>query len=332
MGAPARRGAVQVLGAAGPSHRGTRDAGQSARHAWRRSADPRAGTRALRRNRAGRHPGRSPTRRDAQSRGVRHLSAVRRYRRRRHDDDRHGLAGAAPGPTRGGHVGSSGRRCRCGSSWATARRWTWRGATWRTPRKPRGTSTSRAASSNRSPSLPGAGRRARRRFGAQRPRRCRGRAGRPRRGPPLPSSEPRQVPPDRRSLGNCAGAGGPGQHRSSGPRLCRGERLSQRGAPGLSRAGPSARRRSSAGVVVLVRRLPGARRRRGCAGECRGGDTAEDRDAGQAGRAGKDRPHAGGGTTARQRRGVRQRLEGGAHGDARSGSRNRDGCSRDSGH
>ena len=56
MGAPARRGAVPVLGAAGPSHRGTGDAGESARHAWRRSADPGAGPRALRRNRACRHP------------------------------------------------------------------------------------------------------------------------------------------------------------------------------------------------------------------------------------------------------------------------------------
>ena len=46
---------------------------------------------------------------------------------------------------------SSAKRCRCGSSWATARRWTWRAATWRTPRSPRGISISPATSSSRWP-------------------------------------------------------------------------------------------------------------------------------------------------------------------------------------
>ena len=78
---------------------------------------------------------------------MRDLSTVRRYRGHCRDDDRHGLAGAAPGPTRGSHDALLARRCRCGSSSVRARQSTWRGATWRTPRKPRGTSTSHEASS-----------------------------------------------------------------------------------------------------------------------------------------------------------------------------------------
>ena len=79
---------------------------------------------------------------------------------------------------------------------------------------------------------------------------------------------------DQRSVGHGAGAGGPGQRRSAGRATTRRPTVAQGGAPGVSRARPSARRRPSARVVVVVRQLPVARRRGGGAGERRRGDPA----------------------------------------------------------
>ncbi len=102
MGAPSRRRAVPVLGAARPPDRRTWDARERARHAWGR------------RRRAGRGRARctprpcSPTSREiCDSAEVLSHEACRIYRQLGDvggsgcGDDRHGLAGAAPGPTRG---------------------------------------------------------------------------------------------------------------------------------------------------------------------------------------------------------------------------------------
>ena len=162
---------------------------------------------------------------------------------------------------------------------------TWRAATWRTPPRRRATSTSRAPARAGRRRVAGAGRRPRRRVGAQRPRRRRGVAGRSRRRPALPSSEPGQVSPAS-TIGGVLRASCPTWPASISRRATTTRRIAaQGGAAGVSRARPPARRRPSARIAGVVRRLPGARRRGGDAGERGGGDPPADRHAGQAGRA-----------------------------------------------
>ena len=242
-----------------------------------------------------------------------------------------GLPGAAAGPIRGsdGALRRNGRRC--GSSSATPRRWTWRRATWRTPRRPEGN-----FDLARQPAR--AGRRRRRRraatCAASPPRSTASATSRRRRAITTSArryhheslARYREID-DRwgiaRVLADLASVDlQAGDYAAADASLTAG-------APGLPRAGPSARRRASAGVVVVVRQLPVARRGGGRAGERRGGDPPADRHAGQAGRAGEDRAHAG----RRRARGISaeayaQRVEGRADGAARSDPRDRGGAAR----
>ena len=256
-----------------------------------------------------------------------HLPAVRRHPGRRDDDDGDGLPGAAAGPLRGGHLAVRRRRWRCGSSSATSRPWT--------------SATSNMANAAKAGgnfdlarSLLERGRRvvagARRSFAAVASAlnglgdvaAC---AGPPRLGPPVPPREPRQVPRDRRSLGHRPGAGRPGQRRSPGRRICR--RPTDRSR---RRSRPFARWAISAASPVSWSRCPGApaasraTKRRSC------WRVPQRRSASRIGAPAKQGEREKIERTLAQARtrlgpeAYAQRVEGRAHGDARSDPRHRD--------
>ena len=150
MGAPARCGAVQVLGAAGPSHRGTRDAGAE--------CSPCPGPRRRRALRARALYCASvlaDIQADLDTAEMLSREACDIYRQ---FDDTQGIAttmivdglpGAAAGPIRGGHLAVRRNRRRCGSSSATRPRWISRRATWRHAAKARREFRPRRAASSK---------------------------------------------------------------------------------------------------------------------------------------------------------------------------------------
>ena len=292
MGAPSRRRTVPVLGAARPPDRRTRDARERARHARGGGAEPAAGTRAVRRDRARRHPGRPRSGRGPQPRGVPHLPAVRRRR---------GVAAAMTAMA--WQAQRQGRYAEATALFGeTVSLWEQLGertavdlakSNMANAAKVEGNfdlaralleevaaaSQARGDVRGVASALNGLGDVA-------------ASQGDSRRRPPLPPSESGPVSAPQRPLGYGARPVRSGPRRSRGARLRRGDSAVHGRAAGVSRARAPARRGPSAGIAVVVRQLPVARRRGGAAGRRRRRHPAADRHARQAGRARAHRPHA----------------------------------------